>query len=96
MASPNRSWELASGYRRPSIYHLLGQGNPGFVTGKKLADVRLKKITTTLPLSEAKEIVKLLESSELWVDAAEFARQAIREKLDSWKKEHPLGVERQR
>ena len=91
-AAPNHSWELVSGHRSFGIYHLWETGNLGLMTGERLARVRLKKVTTTLPAAEAAEIVELIESSERWVDAADFARQAIREKLERWKKEHPLGV----
>ncbi len=41
------------------------------------------------------EIQDLVESGQ-WLSFQEFAREALKEKLDRWKKEHPLGVKRGR
>ena len=60
--------------------------------GKKRTRVSVSQVTTTLPSAEHAELVELTEASGRFVDRSDFVRQAIREKVDRWKKEHPLGV----
>jgi Arc/MetJ-type ribon-helix-helix transcriptional regulator len=51
--------------------------------------------TIELAPAVSAEIQDLVESGQ-WLSFQEFAREALKEKLDRWKKEHPLGVKRQR
>lgn len=67
-------------------------GHSVFVTGRKLAGAKPKKVSTTLPPAEHEELLSVINASERWIDPADFARQAIREKLERWKREHPLGA----
>lgn len=39
------------------------------------------------------EIEDLVAAGQ-WLSFQEFAREAVKEKLERWKKEHPLGVKR--
>jgi Arc/MetJ-type ribon-helix-helix transcriptional regulator len=49
--------------------------------------------TIELAPAVSAEIQDLVESGQ-WLSFQEFAREALKEKLDRWKKEHPLGVKR--
>lgn len=51
--------------------------------------------TIELAPAVSAEIQELVESGQ-WLSFQEFAREALKEKLDRWKKEHPLGVKRGR
>ena len=51
--------------------------------------------TIELAPAVSAEIQDLVESGQ-WLSFQEFAREALKEKLDRWKKEHPLGVRRER
>ncbi len=51
--------------------------------------------TIELAPAVSAEIQDLVESGQ-WLSFQEFAREALKEKLDRWKKEHPLGVKRGR
>lgn len=66
------------------------------MTGKKLAKVgggsRLPRVSATLPPSEFRELMLIIERGGEWIDSADFTREAIREKAERWKREHPLGV----
>ena len=60
--------------------------------GRKRTQVSTEKVTATLPASEHAELVELIESTGRWVDRSDFVRQAIREKVERWKRDHPLGA----
>ena len=53
--------------------------------GEKTVRVRNVKINSSLPEGEYQELHAVIESTRRWNDVADFARQAIREKLDRWK-----------
>ena len=55
-----------------------------------------EKVTLTLPVTLAAEVEEVVRSDGGYLSALDFIREATREKLERWKKEHPLGVKRQR
>ena len=46
----------------------------------------------TLPDGLYEEMIRVIDNERRWVDRVEFIREAIKEKLERWKKEHPLGL----
>ena len=38
------------------------------------------------------EATKVVEYEGKWMSLADFVREAIKEKVERWKKEHPLGL----
>ena len=50
--------------------------------------------TIELAPAVAAEIQGVVDSGH-WLSFQEFAREALKEKLERWKKEHPLGARRQ-
>ncbi len=57
--------------------------------GPKIAKVEPKKVSTTMPEDDFDDMVRIIETDRRWVDVADFVRQAVREKVDRWKREHP-------
>ncbi len=59
--------------------------------GAKTVNVENRKINSSLPEGEMAELVRLIERTKKWNDVADFVRQAVREKLERWKRENPYG-----
>ena len=53
-----------------------------------------EKVTLTLPVTLAAEVEEVVRSDGGYLSALDFIREATREKLDRWKKEHPRGLKR--
>lgn len=47
-----------------------------------------------LPEALEEEITRIVRGSREWATRQSFIEQAIREKLDRWKRDHPLGLPR--
>jgi Arc/MetJ-type ribon-helix-helix transcriptional regulator len=60
--------------------------------GKRRTNSETEKVGTTLSKLEHGDLVRAVEGGA-GVDRSDFVRQAIREKLERWKREHPLGVQ---
>ena len=48
------------------------------------------KLTLQLPDGLAKEINVIVEKHDLWMSSQDFIREAIKEKIERWKKEHAM------
>jgi hypothetical protein len=46
----------------------------------------------TIPMGLYEEMVAILESERRWADRVDFIREAIKEKVERWNREHPLGT----
>jgi len=49
------------------------------------------KLTLQLPEGLAKEINEIVDKHDLWMSSQDFIREAIKEKIDRWKKDHAVG-----
>ena len=49
------------------------------------------KLTLQLPVGLNNEINAVVEKHDLWMSSQDFIREAIKEKLEKWKKDHALG-----
>jgi Arc/MetJ-type ribon-helix-helix transcriptional regulator len=49
------------------------------------------KLTLQLPEGLNKQINEIVEKHDLWMSSQDFIREAIKEKIDRWHKEHALG-----
>ena len=58
--------------------------------GEKRTKSPIVSFGVTLPEGVYEELVAVIETGRRWQDRVEFTREAIKEKLDRWKKEHPL------
>lgn len=50
-----------------------------------------EKVGLRLPKGLHDEMVRVIESAREWKDRQHFIAEAIREKIERWKREHPLG-----
>ena len=48
-----------------------------------------EKINILIPEGMIEAIENILKVDQSWISKQEFIRQAIQEKIDRWKKEHP-------
>ena len=51
-----------------------------------------ERLHVGVPSGLFKEATKVVEYEGTWMSPADFVREAIKEKLERWKKEHPLGL----
>ena len=49
------------------------------------------KLTLQLPEGLNKQINEIVKKHDLWMSSQDFIREAIKEKIDRWHKEHALG-----
>ena len=49
------------------------------------------KLTLQLPEGLAKEINEIVEKHDLWMSSQDFIREAIKEKIEHWKRDHAVG-----
>ena len=54
--------------------------------------VRLEKVQVGIPEGVYREIEAAVRGSGQWMSVVDFLREAAKEKLERWKKEHPLGL----
>ncbi|MGC8981908.1 MAG: ribbon-helix-helix domain-containing protein, partial [Minisyncoccia bacterium] len=47
------------------------------------------KITLQIPEGLLKEINEIMKIDDKWITIQDFVREAIKEKIERWKKEHP-------
>ena len=66
------------------------------MTGPTKGRVRLEKVQVGLPEGLYRQIEEVVRDGGEWMSVVDFLREAGKEKLDRWKKEHPLGVKRGR
>ncbi len=64
---------------------------PRVPKGTKRSDVGYQKVGVTIPDGVYREMIEIVESERRWFDRVEFIREAVKEKIERWKKEHPLG-----
>lgn len=62
------------------------------MTGQTRGRVHLEKIQVGIPDGTYRQIEKVVEADEEWMSVVDFVREAAKEKLERWKREHPLGV----
>ena len=62
------------------------------MSGKRRTVAGYQKVGVTLPDGLYEEMIRVIDNERRWVDRVEFIREAIKEKLERWKKEHPLGL----
>jgi len=48
-----------------------------------------EKVNVLIPEGMIEAIENILKVDQSWISRQEFIRQAIQEKIDRWKKEHP-------
>ena len=60
--------------------------------GAKKSRVPVEKVTATLPKGMYEEVVAIVREGKSWLSAIDFIRESVKEKLERWKKEHPLGL----
>lgn len=78
-------------HNKSSIWALWGAGTPvGVTRGAKRSAVGYEKVGITLPDGIYEEMVAIIETDRRWFDRVEFVREAVKEKIERWKKEHPL------
>jgi hypothetical protein len=58
--------------------------------GKKRAGVDYERVGVTIPKGIHDEMVAIIATDKRWFDRVEFAREAIKEKIDRWRKDHPM------
>ncbi|MHB1471336.1 MAG: ribbon-helix-helix domain-containing protein [Thermoplasmataceae archaeon] len=49
------------------------------------------KLTLQLPEGLAKEINEIVEKHDLWMSSQDFIREAIKDKIEHWKRDHAVG-----
>ncbi len=59
--------------------------------GAKTVNVANRKVNSSLPEGELEELLRIIDGTKRWNDVADFVRQAVREKVERWKRENPLG-----
>ena len=47
------------------------------------------KLTLQLPEGLFNEIDRIVDKQDLWMSSQDFIREAIKEKIEKWKKENP-------
>ena len=58
--------------------------------GSKRSQVGYQKVGITLPDGVYEEMVAIIESDRHWFERVEFVREAVKEKIERWRKEHPM------
>jgi Arc/MetJ-type ribon-helix-helix transcriptional regulator len=61
------------------------------VTGPTKGRVRLEKVQVGIPEGLYRQIEEVVRDGGEWMSVVDFLREAGKEKLDRWKKDHPLG-----
>jgi len=51
--------------------------------------IKGEKVNVLIPEGMIEAIENILKVDQSWISKQEFIRQAIQEKIDRWKKEHP-------
>ena len=49
------------------------------------------KLTLQLPEGLAKEINDIVEKHDIWMSSQDFIREAIKEKIERWYRDHAVG-----
>ena len=49
------------------------------------------KLTLQLPEGLAKEINDIVKKHDLWMSSQDFIREAIKEKIERWHRDHAVG-----
>ncbi|MHB8430183.1 MAG: hypothetical protein ACYDDZ_06585 [Acidimicrobiales bacterium] len=49
-----------------------------------------ESVTVSLPEGIYSDMIGVIETDRRWFDRVEFVREAVKEKIERWKKEHPL------
>ena len=49
------------------------------------------KLTLQLPEGLAREINDIVEKHDLWMSSQDFIREAIKEKIERWYRDHAVG-----
>ncbi len=49
------------------------------------------KLTLQLPEGLAKEINEIVSKHDLWMSSQDFIREAIKEKIERWYRDHAVG-----
>jgi metal-responsive CopG/Arc/MetJ family transcriptional regulator len=65
----------------------VGRRVPG---GKKRSNVDYESVSVSIPRAIHDELIAIIEHDQRWFDRVEFVREAVKEKIDRWKKDHPL------
>lgn len=50
-----------------------------------------ERVSLRLPKGLHDEMVRIIEGAREWKDRQHFIAEAIREKVERWKRDHPLG-----
>ena len=50
------------------------------------------KVTIAFPKGMLSEIESIIDREQSWLSMQEFVRDAVKEKIERWKKEHPPKV----
>ena len=60
--------------------------------GKARARAQTEKVGLRIPVGLYRELIDIIEVGKMWPDPPRqnFILEAIREKIDRWKKDHPL------
>jgi metal-responsive CopG/Arc/MetJ family transcriptional regulator len=58
--------------------------------GTKRSGVSYEKVGITLPEGVYAEMIGIIEADKRWFDRVEFIREAVREKIERWRKDHPM------
>ena len=74
------------------VFRIYGDTTPHLMSGKRRTVAGYQKVGVTLPDGLYEEMIRVIDNERRWVDRVEFIREAIKEKLERWKKEHPLGL----
>ncbi len=62
----------------------------GMPRGFKRSEVGYQKVGITLPDGVYEEMVTIIETDRRWFDRVEFIREAVKEKIERWRKDHPM------
>ncbi|HEV2449673.1 MAG TPA: hypothetical protein VGU43_04590 [Thermoplasmata archaeon] len=60
--------------------------------GKKRSTTDYERVGVTIPRRIHDEMLEIMRADPRWFDRVEFVREALKEKIERWKKEHPLGA----
>ena len=62
------------------------------MTGETKGRVKLERVQVGLPAGVYRQIEEVVKATGDWMSVVDFLREAGKEKLERWKKEHPLGL----
>lgn len=60
--------------------------------GFKKTRAGVVSVSVTIPEGVYADMIRIVETERRWTDRVDFAREAIKEKVEREKREHPLGL----